>query len=100
MARAYTYIGSVQYHLNNFGGALDYYIKALGINESLNDRVEMAKDYWGIGQALKLNKRKKSAESVQSGLNILLELEKETGYRHPLVETLKQIKESLDDKGA
>ena len=96
MARAYTNIGSVQYRLNNFDGALDYYTKALGINESLNDRVEMAKDYWGIGQALKkLNKRKKAVESVQSGLNILLELEGEMGYHHPLIETLKQIRKSI-----
>ena len=58
----------------------------------------MAVDYSNIGIVLKdLNKRKETLESVENGLSILLELEKETGYHHPLIETLKETKKSLKD---
>ena len=101
MARDYLNIGSVQFNLNDFGQALDYYVKALGIDEGTNDRVGMARDYWGIGIVLKgLNQRKEAAESVKKGLKVLLELEKETGYHHPLIETFKEIKKSLKDRSA
>ena len=83
--------------MGNYPQALNYHNKALEIHENLNDRVGMAIDYANIGFVLKeLNKRKEALESVENGLNILLELEKETGYHHPLIETLKEIKESLE----
>lgn len=58
----------------------------------------MGRDYTNIGRALKeMNQLREAVEAVGTGLNILLELEKETGYRHPLIKTLKEIKESLED---
>jgi hypothetical protein len=56
----------------------------------------MGTNYANIGAVLKeLNKHKEAAKSVERGLNILLGLEKETGYHYPLIDTLKQVKESL-----
>jgi tetratricopeptide (TPR) repeat protein len=98
MAREYANIGNTLSDMGNYQQALDSHNKALAIHEDLNDRVGMAIDYATIGLALNgMNKRKEAAESVETGLNILLELEKETDYHHPLIERLKEIKESLKD---
>ena len=98
MANDYKNIGIVPMHMGRLDEALEYHKKSLGIDEGLNDRVGMAGDYTNIGNVLKdLNKRQEAVESVEKGLNILLELKEKTGYHHPLIEKLKQIKESLDD---
>jgi tetratricopeptide (TPR) repeat protein len=91
-AKDYSNIGLVLSDIGNNQEALDYHKKALEIHEGLSDRVGTAKDYGNIGPVLKeLNKSTEAVESVDKGLTILLDIEKQTGYHHPLIETLKQI---------
>jgi tetratricopeptide (TPR) repeat protein len=101
MARDYTNIGGVLMNTDRLEEALEYHKKALEIHEELNDIVRMARDYANIGLVLKnLKKTTEAVKSVDRGLIILLELETKTGYHYPLIETLKEIRESLDDRGA
>ena len=76
MATNYSNISIVLREMGNYPQALEYHEKALEIDKDLNDRVGMAMDYWGISVAFKgLNKHAKAMDSVEKGLNILLELE-------------------------
>lgn len=66
----------------------------LEIQGERNNLVGIGNDYGDIGIGLKeLNKRKEALESFEKGLHILLEFERQTGYRHPLMETHKKIRE-------
>ena len=56
----------------------------------------MAKDYTILVLYLE-NGTSEAVDSVKKGLNILFELEKETGYHHLVIESFKQLKKSLDD---
>jgi hypothetical protein len=65
---------------------------ALGIHEDLDDRVSMATDYGIMGLVFGyLNMRREAMENINKGLNILLRQEEKTGYRHPMIETLKRM---------
>jgi tetratricopeptide (TPR) repeat protein len=89
-------IGNALSNMGSYQQALECHNKALEIHTSLNDKIGMGTNYANIGAVLKeLNKHKEAAKSVERGLNILLGLEKETGYHYPLIDTLKQVKESL-----
>jgi hypothetical protein len=46
-----------------------------------------------------LGKIVEAIESFEKGLNILLELEMETGYHHPWIEDLEQMVENLKGTG-
>jgi hypothetical protein len=93
MAKDYTHIGNVLYSQGNYDQALEYLNKSLAINEELQDRVGMAKDYGNIGNIgvvfANINKNKAAIKSFSKGLEIFKELEKNTGYHHPLDDTMQ-----------
>jgi hypothetical protein len=76
----------------HYSDEFNYYRMALEIDEELNDEGGIARDYYNMGLALEaLSENVEAIDSVNRGLNILLELEKETGYHHPWIETLERF---------
>jgi hypothetical protein len=67
--------------LGRYIASLEYHNKALAIHEELQHKIEMAGDYRGIGLIpANIGDRKGAIESSSEGLEILKELEEETGY--------------------
>ncbi len=90
MAGDYTNIGVVYDNMGEYPQALEYYNKALEIDKDLNDRVRLARDNYNISFPFyKMNKKKEALESLSIVKILLLELEKETGYRHPLIKNIE-----------
>jgi tetratricopeptide (TPR) repeat protein len=79
--------------------ALQYHNKALAINEVLQDKVGMARNYENIGDVLANTKNRKVAiESFHRGLEALKDLE-EAGHHHPLMEIIQgHITKLQEDK--
>jgi tetratricopeptide (TPR) repeat protein len=91
MARDYFQMGQVLVQLRYYQQALDYLKKALGIHETLNDRVNIGADYCNIGlvfSSMKMNKE--ATEYLNTGLKILYEVKEKTGYRHPVIQLIEQ----------
>ena len=74
--------------MDKYQEALEGYNKALIIDEELNDRVGMAKDYYNISFVLELTETGKgeALKSLYNALTILQEFERENNYRHPLMD--------------
>jgi tetratricopeptide (TPR) repeat protein len=83
---------------------LSYYNKSLKIYEKLQHRVEMAKDYRNIGNAFgSMGDREQAIESCSKGLEILRELEEETGYHDPFSDiiqgSISELEQNKDSEG-
>lgn len=97
MARDYATIGLVLFDIDSDQEALDFHNRALEIDKVRDDKVGLATDYANIGVVPKeLGKNIDTMDSIIKGLNIFLKLEAETGYHHPLIDTLDGIKEGLE----
>ena len=67
--------------------ALDNHNKALEIHKELNDRVELAGDYYNISFVLSKTSKEEALKSLYNALTILEKFEKENNYHHhPLIE--------------
>jgi tetratricopeptide (TPR) repeat protein len=85
----YTNIGEVLQNQGNLPAALEYYNKALKIDEAVQDKVRIAKDYRKIGDLyIKQNQSLKALDAFSLSKRILDELTQQTGYRHPISESI------------
>jgi tetratricopeptide (TPR) repeat protein len=90
MAKDYGNIGSVLYRQGNYDQALQYHYKSLAIHQELQDKLGMAINYRNIGDVIaNTGNSQQAIESYSKGLEIFKELEENTGYHHPLSDTIR-----------
>jgi tetratricopeptide (TPR) repeat protein len=77
--------------MDRLDDALEYHNKALDIDEKeLNDRVEMAGDYYNMNfvyvdaKKQNANKKQEALKCLSKALEILEEFKEKTNYHHPL----------------
>ena len=76
--------------MGQYEQALGYYDKSLEIDTELNNRVEMAKDHYGMSFSLhNMNQKKEALQNLTTAKTILLDFQKETGYSHPLLKVVE-----------
>ena len=86
MAKDHANIGVVLRDMGMYQEALDSHHKALKIHEELNDRVEMANDYYNISFVLSKTSNDEALKSLHKARTILQEFERENNYRHPFMD--------------
>jgi len=96
MGADYANMGNVLRNMDRLPEALDNLKKALDIFAELGDKVRMAAVYHNMAIAFSKTDSKNEAQvAISEGLKILLQLKKDTGYHHPLIDNLESQREQL-----
>jgi len=77
LATAYSNIGFVYYYIKKYNRAEEYYLKAIGINENVEDTTIVIDNYINLGLLYeKMNKNKLAEEYLYKALNKLFFIDK------------------------
>ena len=76
---------------SQYAQALDHHGKALELRKKMKDNVGIARQYYNISFVFsKMYKKKKALEYLSDSKSMLEKFERQTGYRHPVLDQVQE----------
>ncbi len=91
MSYCHSGLGLTYEALSQYPQALDHHDKALELRKKMKDNVGIARQYYNISFVFsKMYKKKKALEYLSDSKSMLEKFERQTGYRHPILDQVQE----------